>query len=81
MAVDAGVDAHAHGAPDRLCDLALVDGTERRVVGVLDVAHGRREVGDEGEVLFARLASYFHSIPTLADDSVPRREGTMEGWE
>lgn len=44
MPVDAGVDAHAHGPPDSLGDLALVRRAETRLARVLDVAQGGREV-------------------------------------
>lgn len=42
--VDAGVDAHAYGPPDRLGHLALVHGAETRLARVLDVAQGGRKV-------------------------------------
>ena len=50
--VHGGVDAEADGAPHHLGDLALVDGFEARLVGVLYAAEGGHVVGDEGEVLF-----------------------------
>ena len=55
--VDTRHKSKADGAPNRLCQFALVNRTETSLVAVLDATHGGHVFGHDGEVLEASAPS------------------------
>ncbi|KAL1836290.1 hypothetical protein VTJ49DRAFT_5336 [Mycothermus thermophilus] len=77
--VHAGIQPQPNSAAHHLGHLSLVDGPQAGQGRVLDAAHGRDELGDEGEVLGRQTVASAHThLPLLTKPDDPEEQQEEE---